>query len=181
MWVASRMFLTKGRGVHRERLLSFEMALRDAGIAAVNLVHVSSIFPPNCKIISREKGAAKLPPGAIVHAVIARNDTNEPNRLVAASIGVAQPRDPDSYGYLSEHHSYGETARKSGDYAEDLAASLLATSRGVEFDADDSWDAKREIWRISGEIVGTREITQTARGDKNGRWTTVVSAAILLD
>ena len=51
--VPSKMFITKGVGRHRERLVSFEMALRDAGIQAVNSVNVSSIFPPNCKMISK--------------------------------------------------------------------------------------------------------------------------------
>jgi arginine decarboxylase len=181
MWVPKQMFLTKGRGTHREKLASFEMALRDAGIAALNLVRVSSIFPPHCKIISRAKGEKLLLPGAVVHAVIAETATNEPNRLIAASVGLAQPRDRDVYGYLSEHHSYGETERKAGDYAEDLAASMLATSLGLPFDTDRAWDEQREIWRISGQIVRTTEITQTATGHKDGKWTTVVAAAILLD
>ncbi len=71
-------------------------------------------------------------PGQIVHCVMARQDTNEPNRLIAASIGLARPADPESYGYLSEHHSYGETAKKAGDYAEDLAATMLATTLGID-------------------------------------------------
>ena len=44
--VPKRLFFTKGVGKHKERLTSFELALRDAGIAAQNLVRVSSIFPP---------------------------------------------------------------------------------------------------------------------------------------
>ena len=181
MWVPKRMFLTKGRGTHREKLASFEMALRDAGIAALNIVRVSSIFPPHCTIISRAKGEKMLKAGAVVHTVVAEAATNEPNRLIAASVGLAQPRDRSVYGYLSEHHSYGETARKAGDYAEDLAASMLATSLGLPFDPDRAWDEQREIWRISGQIVRTTEITQTATGHKDGKWTTVVAAAILLD
>jgi arginine decarboxylase len=93
---------------------------------------------------------------------------------------VAIPKDPDSYGYLSEHHSFGQREDVAGDYAEDLAASMLATVLGVEFDPDASWDEKKEIWRISGKIVRTRNITQTAIGDKEGLWTTVVAAAVLL-
>ncbi len=180
LWVPTRMFLTKGVGKHREKLTSFELALRHAGIAAVNLVRVSSIFPPRCKVIGKAKGLAEIKPGAIVFAVIAEAATSEPNRLIASSIGVAQPKDPDQYGYLSEHHSYGETSKKAGDYAEDLAATMLATTLGVDFDPDTSYDEKKEIWRISGRIVRTTAITQTAVGDKAGRWTTVIAAAVLL-
>lgn len=180
MYVPGKIFLTKGVGRSRERLTSFEMALRNAKIAAFNIVSVSSIFPPRCKIIPIEKGLVKTQPGQIMHAVMSKNDTNEPNRLIAASIGVAIPKYNDLYGYLSEHHSFGQTAISAGDYAEDIAAEMLATILGVKFDADASWDEKRQQWKISGEIVKTRNITQTARGDKNGLWTSVIAAAILL-
>jgi arginine decarboxylase len=174
------MFLTKGVGRHKERLSSFEMALRNAGIAAFNLVSVSSIYPPECKIIPKEKGLRELSPGQITHAVISRNETNEPNRLIAASIGVAIPKDPNLYGYLSEHHSFGQPAVQAGDYSEDLAAEMLATILDVPFDQDSSWDEKRQQWRISGKIYLTRNITQSAKGHVKGAWTTVLSAAILL-
>ena len=68
-------------------------------------------------------------------AVIAESATNEPSRLVAASIGVAMPADPSHHGYISEHHSYGQNETVSGEYAEDLAASMLATVLGVPFEA----------------------------------------------
>jgi len=180
MNVPSKMFLTKGVGKHKEMLTSFEMALRNAKIASFNLVNVSSIFPPRCRMISVEAGLRELLPGQIVYAVMSKNATNEPNRLIASSIGVAIPADKAAYGYLSEHHSFGETDSKAGEYAEDLAATMLATVLGVDFDPDISWDAKKEIWKISGKIVRTRNITQSAIGDKNGLWTTVVAASILL-
>ena len=180
MYIPKKLFLTKGTGKHKERLTSFEMALRNAGIAAFNLVSVSSIYPPECKIISREKGLKEISPGQILHTVISKNSTNESNRLLAASIGVALPKDPKLYGYLSEHHSFGETAAIAGEYTEDLAAEMLATILDVPFNSDSSWDEKRQLWKISGKIYLTRNITQSARGDKQGLWTTVLSAAILL-
>jgi arginine decarboxylase len=133
--VPQKVFFTKGVGRHKEKLASFEAALRDAGIEKCNLVYVSSIFPPHCKIISKEEGKKQLKPGAITFCVMARMETNEPNRLLAASIGCAIPANKTTYGYLSEHHAYGETDEKAGDYAEDLAAEMLATTLGVEFDA----------------------------------------------
>ncbi len=172
------IFLTKGTGKHKERLASFEMALRDAGLATFNLVRVSSILPPGAKMITRASGLSELTPGQIVFAVMSDNTTNEPHRLVAASIGVAKPRDSERYGYLSEHHSFGQREKVAGDYAEDLAAEMLATTLGVPFDPDASYDQRKEIWRISDEIVRTSNITQTAVGDKSGLWTSVVAAAV---
>ena len=179
MFVPRELFLTNGVGRHKERLASFEWALRDAGIAQFNLVSVSSIFPPRCKIISREKGLQRMKAGQIAFCVMARNDTNEHRRLVASSVGVAVPKDREAYGYLSEHHSHGETEAQAGEYAEDLAASMLATVLGVEFDVDQAWDEKREVFRISGQIVRTRAVTQSAAGQKDV-WTTTVACAVLL-
>lgn len=178
--IAKQIFLSKGVGKHRERLTSFELALRDAGIAACNLVRVSSIFPPRCRLIPRSAGLKLLSPGEVVFAVLSENSTREPHRLIAASIGLALPADRDAYGYLSEHHSFGETEETAGEYAEELAAEMLATTLNVEFDPDRSWDEKKEIYRISNKIVRTLNVTQSAIGDKRGWWTTVIAAGIAI-
>ena len=178
-FVPHAIFLTKGVGRHKEELASFEAALRDACISHLNLVYVSSIFPPHCMLIPREKGLSKLKDGQIIFCVLARNQTDENHRLIAASIGVAIPADHSHHGYLSEHHSFGNTEEQSGDYAEDLAASMLATTLGLQFNTDASWDKKKEIWKISGQIVKTTNITQSAIGDK-GLCTTVIAAAVLI-
>ncbi|MFQ5695085.1 MAG: pyruvoyl-dependent arginine decarboxylase, partial [Terriglobia bacterium] len=115
MFVPRKIFLTKGVGKHRERLSSFELALRDAGIASTNLVRVSSIFPPYCKLIARPAGLKKLRPGQVTFVVLSENSTREPHRLIAASIGLALPADKSMYGYLSEHHSFGETEDRAGE------------------------------------------------------------------
>ena len=159
--VPKKLFFTKGVGKHKERLTSFELALRDAGIASQNLVRVSSIFPPQCKILSRKEGIKYLNDGEVIFTVVAENSTREPHRLIASSIGVAIPADHNTYGYLSEHHSYGETDEQIGEYAEELAAEMLATTLNVEFDPEKSWDEKKEIYRISHKIVRTSNITQS--------------------
>ena len=178
--VPSRVFFTRGVGKHQHNLESFEAALRDAGIAQCNLVKVSSIFPPGCKILSRNAGLAQLVPGQITHCVLAEARTDEPNRLVAAGIGLAVPAKGDQFGYISEHHGFGLTEKKTADFVEDMAASMLATTLGIEFDPDADYDARREVYKMSGQIVQTRATVQTAEGDKNGKWTTVMAAAIFL-
>jgi arginine decarboxylase len=143
-------------------------------------VRVSSIFPPNCKLVSRKEGLKYLSPGEVVFSVVAENSSREPHRLMSSSIGVAIPADRSTYGYLSEHHSFGESDDVAGEYAEELAAEMLATTLNVEFDPDRSWDEKKEIYKISNKIVRTANITQSAVGDKRGLWTTVIAAAVLI-
>jgi arginine decarboxylase len=180
LYVPKIMFLTKGKGLHKDYLTSFELALRDAEIADLNLVSVSSIKPSQCKIVSRQEGRKYLMSGQIVFTILARSSTNEPNRLIAASVGLARPADDTQYGYLSEHHSTGETAQKAGDYAEDMAMEMLATTLGLSNDPTLTWDQREEQWKLSGKIYKTQNITQSAEGNKEGLWTTVISAAILI-
>lgn len=179
-YVPNKMFFTKGKGTHKDYLTSFELALRGADIADLNLVSVSSIKPAHCKIVGIKEGRGYLHSGQIVFAVMARSATNEPNRLIAASVGLARPVDDNQYGYLSEHHSTGETEQKAGDYAEDMAMEMLATGVGLTNDPSLTWDQKEEQWKLSGKIYKTQNFTQSAEGNKDGLWTTVVSAAIMI-
>lgn len=174
------MFFTKGTGKHRQNLQSFEEALRDAGIAAFNLVRVSSIFPPQCKIVSRDKGLKFLTAGEIVFCVLADSRTNEPNRLACAGIGLALPKDKTQHGYISEHHGFGMTQKACSDYVEDMAASMLATTQGIDLDPDTAYVERKNIYRSEGLVVRTKAVVQTVEGDKNGLWTTAVAAAVLI-
>ena len=180
MYVPSKLLLTKGVGRHKEKLVSMEMALRRAGIAPFNLVRVSSIYPPGCEIISRKEALTILKPGQVVHTVMSEAASNEPNRLMSAAVGIAIPKDPEQYGYLSEHHAFGQNELFAGEYAEDLAACMLATILGVDFDPDVDYDEKKEVWRISDKIIRTSNITQSALGNKKGLWTTCIAAAVLI-
>lgn len=179
--VPKRVFFTKGVGRHKHELQSFELALRDADIEQCNLVYVSSIIPPHCKIITKEKGIKELRAGEITYVVMSRNSTDEPNRLIGAAVGIAVPKDRSNYGYISEHHCYGTTGKKLEDITEDLAATMLATTLGLEFDPDKAWDKRKQEYKMSRQIVRTQSVAQTAEGDKDGLWTTVVAAAVFME
>jgi arginine decarboxylase len=178
--IPKKMFFTKGVGKHKNKLQSFELALRQAGVAQCNLVSVSSIFPPDCRIVPRKAGEKELSPGEITFVVLARESTDEPNRLVSAGIGLAIPK-KKAHGYLSEHHTFGLTANKASDLCEDMAATMLATTLGIEFDPDKAWNERKQLYKLDKEnSIETRSIIQSAEGDKDGLWTTVVAMAVLL-
>ena len=178
--VPKQMFFTKGTGKHKENLQSFEEALRDAGIAKFNLVRVSSIYPARCKIITRARGLQLLTPGQIVFCVLADCRTNEPNRLVGAGIGLAVPADPDMHGYISEYHGFGMTQKLCSDYVEDMAATMLATTQGIDLDPNTAYNERKDIYKAKGMVVKTRAVVQTVEGDKKGLWTTAAAAAVLI-
>ncbi len=177
--VPTRVFLTKGVGRHKYQLKSFEESLRKAGVANQNLVQVSSILPPKCKLVSVKEGLKYLRPGSIRFCVMARSDTNEHGRLIASSIGVALPKDKNNWGYLSEVHGHGKNEQQAGDLAEDLAASMLGTTLGLEVDPDKAWREKEQVYKQSGMIIRTSNITQAARGQE-GLWTTTVAIAVFI-
>jgi arginine decarboxylase len=178
--VPKKFFFTKGVGVHKDKLRSFELALKEAKIAHLNIVLVSSILPPGCKRVSRDNGVPFLNPGEITFCVMSRNETDEPNRQISASVGAAIPAETKHYGYIAEYHSFGESAETAGPYAEDLAASMLASTLGMTFDPEQAWDYRKQAFKMSKKIVYTRNVTQTAKGDKNGFWTSVVAAVVFI-
>ncbi|NOY68456.1 MAG: arginine decarboxylase, pyruvoyl-dependent [Deltaproteobacteria bacterium] len=180
MYVPRCIFFTKGVGSDKVQLASFENALRVAGIAHLNLVQVSSIFPPGCRILQKEKALTRLEPGEITHCIMAREQTREPGRRIVASVGLALPKEEGRYGYLSEHHGFGQTEKEAGDFAEDIAATMLATTLGIDFDPDKDYDERRDIYRMSGKIIESQNISQGTLGAEGERWTTVIAAAVFV-
>jgi arginine decarboxylase len=159
--VPKKIFFTSGIGRHSEHLESFEAALRNAGIEKFNLVTVSSILPPNCKIVSKEEGLSELYPGEIVFCVLSRISSDEPGDQITASIGCAVPSDQNTIGYISEYHGAGQTKTSAGDYAEKLAREMYQ-----------SWTEK--------DPLKTTHIAITAEADNKIKWTTAIAAAIFI-
>lgn len=178
--IPKRVFLTRGIGIHRQQLSAFEYALRDADIEQQNLVSVSSILAPRCELIPRTVGTTALSPGEITFCVMARAETNELGRCIAAGIGLARPTDPAHYGYISEHHGFGMSEAETGEYVEDLAATMLASTLGIEFNPDAAWDERKRAYEMSNLIVDTHSIVAAAQGAPRGDWTCVVAAAVFL-
>ena len=110
---------------------------------------------------------------------MARADTDEHGRLVASSVGIAVPKDESKWGYLSEVHGHGMNEKEASDLSEDLAAGMLGTTLGLEVDPNKAWSEKEQVYKSSGLIIRTSNITQTARGKKD-LWTTTVAIAMFL-
>jgi len=177
--VPSKIFLTRGQGRHKEKLVSFELALREAGIAPFNLVRVSSIYPPRCRFVSKETGLKLLEPGQILFVVLSENATGEPRGLISASIGMAVPDDPSRYGYLAEHSDSGKSEKETGRHTEYLAAEMLATKLGEKLRVPDVGKPAKAFKISNGLSLRTRSVTQTAKGEA-GLWTTALAAAVLI-
>lgn len=180
MLVPVQAYLTRGVGVHPEELVAFEIALRDAGIAAQNLVAVSSILPPGCPIVAREEGEKHLLPGQILHVVMSREETNEPHRALGASIGIARPTDSARHGFIAEHGGYGLTEKALAAHAEDLAVTMLASTMGIDVDPGLPHDERRRRFEASGTLERADSVVSTAFGDERGWTTCVVAAAVFV-
>jgi arginine decarboxylase len=177
--VPSKIFLTRGHGRHKEKLVSFELALREAGIAPFNLVRVSSIYPPRCRFVSKDAGLCLLEPGQILFVVLSENAADEPRGLISASIGMAVPDDASRYGYLAEHSDFGKSEKETSRHTEYLAAEMLATKLGKKLRKPDGGKSVQEFKISNGLSLKTRSVTRTAKGQA-GLWTTVLAAAVLI-
>ncbi|MCP3922666.1 MAG: arginine decarboxylase, pyruvoyl-dependent [Desulfobacterales bacterium] len=180
MYVPRYIFFTKGTGVSKEKLSSFENALCDARISQFNLVKVSSIYPPKSEIIDIDKGLKILQPGQVVHCVLSRAESQEPGRRMVASVGLALPVEKGNYGFLSEHCGFGQSEEEAGKYSERLAVSMLAHTAGEEICPDESYDCDEDLYEVNGKKVESSNFTMATTCDENGLWTTVISAAILV-
>jgi arginine decarboxylase len=178
MLLPKKIFFTRGIGRGETQLQSFENALRDADIAAYNLVSVSSILPPYVEIVDKPEGIKLLSYGQILFTVLARNSSNELNRMISSAIGVAVPSDRSKWGYLSEHHSFGQTENDSGHFAEKLAAEMLASTMGL--DDHLKWEEKKNEYVLDDKILTTKNIAATTVVLKPDEWATVVAAAVLV-
>jgi len=178
--IPKRVFLTRGTGRHRQHLTAFEHALRDADIEQQNLVTVSSILPAHCELTTCSADIAALSPGEITFCVLARAETNEPGRWIAAGVGLARPKDIAHYGYISEHHCFGMSEAETSEYVEDLAATMLASTLGIEFNPDAAWNERKRAYEMSDLIVDTQSIVAGAQGAPDGEWTCVVASAVFL-
>lgn len=182
LFTPTKAFLTKGIGYGNEEQISLEQALRHAGISEYNLVPASGIFPPEAKIIPRKKGLQMLEqyPGAIVHCVMSTESADEPNRLIAAAIGIALPENNHGFGYISRHHTCGMTEKAMENHVEDLAAQMLATKLDLPFDPDKNYNDQKEQWELSDKIITTRSVVQSKEVTKK-YWVTVLSALVFCD
>jgi len=168
MIIPRRVFLTTGQGQHADRIHAFELALRDAGIEQCNLVPVSSVLPPGCRIVDREEGTAALVPGAIMFCVMARDESNCEGSPLSASVCIAVPKDRSRHGYIGEYAGNGRTAEEAEDAARELAQGMLVTSMDI--------DASR-----ADEVCAAAPAISCIGRAKRGVWNVAVAAAVFLE
>lgn len=178
--VPKKIFFVKGKGYSsNSKLRSFEEALRDAGIEKFNLVKVSSIIPPHCEEVLKSEGLKHIETGQVVYSILSRISSNNKEELICSSIGVAKPANEEFYGYLSEHQAIGIKPERIGKTTEGLAAEMLTTTLGIPFNSESDYDEK-QIFKINGKIIETKNITEFTTVKNEGEWATVLAAAIFI-
>ena len=178
-WVPQKVFLTKGVGIHAERLNSFEEALRDARMSTMNLVMVSSIVPPHCELVGMEEGLRLLSPGQITFCVMSRCDSDEEGRLLAAAVALLLPENGDDYGYISEYHGYGKKLDEVEDWVCDQAAELYASAKGFKINWRRAWSQADFKYTLEERRYSPKYVVSVAEG-KKGKWVTTVAAAVFI-
>lgn len=147
--IPKKLFFTKGVGVDKDPLFSFEKALREAGIEKYNLVPVSSIIPPNIEIIQKEEGIKLLKPGQIVFCVLSRFTSNETGKEIYAEIGYAIPEDKNYNGYISEYSGYIDNIVDAGE----IAKRMLETEYNIKVKVYNSIISRAKVGNMYTTVV----------------------------
>lgn len=168
MIVPRRVFLTAGQGQHSDRIHAFELALREAGIEQCNLVPVSSVLPPECRIVDREEGTSALVPGAITFCVMARDESHCEGAPLSASVCIAVPKDRSRHGYIGECAGNGRAPEEVDAAARELAQGMMATSSDIDTSRAD-------------EICAAAPTISCVTRSKDGVWNVAVAVAVFLE
>ncbi len=160
--IPRKVFFTSGVGKHENKLLSFELALRDAGIEKCNLVKVSSILPPNCELIDRERGLKELNSGQITFVVMGEISSKEEGEKIVASLACAYPKNSKHRGYIAEYCCKNKSEKEARKKAEEMAAFMLSS-----------------LFNIKSEEIQIKSVSNSTIVEK-GKWNTVIAAAVFI-
>ena len=167
--VPTRVFFTSGVGFHKTQRVAMQHAMREAGLADCNLVKISSVIPPACQVVTRERGLRMLEAGAIAHAVIAQGVTKEPHQRVSVALCWGQPDREDLPGYITEieeEEANGKSEQTAIDEAGEALTAMLAEKIGAKVDAPKVWGqrGRERRLRIGGVNVRVGSIAESAVG-----------------
>jgi arginine decarboxylase len=181
----TRVFFTSGTAVHTTQRGAMQRAMNDAGVGECNLVKTSSVIPPGCEIITRERGLRLLRAGNIVHAVIAQGQTSEPHQRVTPALCWAQPEDSELPGYIAEVEedlTMGKNPKTATDEAGEALLTIMAEKAAARVDARKLWaergrDRHVRVGRVELR-VGSMAVSAIGPESQNGTQQYAVAAVL---
>lgn len=178
--IPTKVFSTFGVGHHEQQLTAFQLALKAAGIHRLNHICVSSILPPECEVLSRPNGVCLVPPGALTFGAYDKLSTMQLG-VISAACGIAIPKDPKMYGYLSEHHSHEQSSIDAANYAADLAAQMLAAEYNLDYVIGLKGDERQEQFNRFQHIFTADSVVASAQVQTTDQYVCVFAGYIFSD
>lgn len=187
IFIPARVFFVSGTATHQLERVALQRAMREAGVADCNLVKVSSLIPPEARIIPSAEGRRLLHPGNIVHAVIAQAQTNEPHQRISTAIAWAKPDRLDVPGYIAELEedlAKGKSAATAEMTVGEEALEIMAMRLRTKVDAKRAWErrGRSRTVRIGRTTVHTGSLSVSIVGpeeqDGESPWAAAFVAAI---
>lgn len=115
-----------GRGEGNYPLLAFDLGLQDAGVGNLNLMRVTSVFPPRAELHFIEYNDPHLPePGALTPCVYSRHDGSHGD-LIGCAIAVGIPDDPQFNGLIFETSGFGPGDQFAKDATSMVEQAMIA-------------------------------------------------------
>lgn len=125
MFYPTNYILVSGFGDDENKLVSFDKALFDAGIANYNLVKVSSIFPIGCV----HSSVINAKPGAVIFSAYGTQSQNKPG-IISSAVGVGIPKRSEDIGVIMEF-SCNESVEMSENKVREMVRISMAL-RGID-------------------------------------------------
>lgn len=95
----TKYFISAGSAEGWTPLNAFDGALLNSKVGNTNIVHMSSIVPPNCQFVE----SIDLPYGALVPTAYSSKISQIPGDIITASIAVGIPKDNTKPGLIMEY------------------------------------------------------------------------------
>ena len=183
-FVPEKVFFFKLKWFHEDELVSFELALRDAGVEMFNFVPVSSIYPPNCEVVDYQEWIKYLKPGQIVFCVMARYSSNKPGEKIFSSVWCAFPKDKSKWWYFTEYHGTISGLKQKIENDKKIKTAIDFFGVNLEWEID-WWKYAEQSARymletgFEQEVESSQSIYQEAIVPEN-KWATVLSIAVFI-
>jgi arginine decarboxylase len=150
--LAKEYCISKGVGVSKGGLPSFDKALLDAGVGNYNLVRLSSILPAKCRMIDVKELPERLPEGSLLPTAYSTITSDVVGETIVSSIGFGISSDPNKVGVIMEYSDKNITEEKAID-------TLYGMIREA-FDAR-GWDLKHVILNAVSAKVEEKDTKYT--------------------
>jgi len=177
--VPKQMFFTKGVGYHRNKLQALNQRFVMPASRSATLLRYRASSRRNVRLSLRPRGSRNSKQGKSPSLFLPRGDSGtKPSGFCIRRSCTTEKQ--EAIRLYQRTPWFWPDSQEGFDFAEDLAATMLASTLGIELDPDKDWNERKMVYQVGERQFVSRSTAQTARGHKDSLWTTVIACAVML-